>query len=201
MVPEFCGRIVEWDQERGCGWLKTEEGQRIFLHWHDFAERHKRPEIGDMIRFVAGRGPTGQLCATNAIHFNDGGRFRVRELLLLVSLLVLPALAIAQLPMNRQIAGIAALTISLLTYWLYLCDKQRAREKSWRIPEANLHLMELIGGWPGAFVAQRWLRHKCSKAGYQMVFWTIVTGYQLIALEFLQDWRMSRAITDLLSAN
>ena len=37
MVPNFTGTIVEWDRERGCGWVDT-DGQRIFLHWRDFAE-------------------------------------------------------------------------------------------------------------------------------------------------------------------
>jgi hypothetical protein len=31
-----------------------------------------------------------------------------------------------------------------------------------------------MGGWPGAFVAQRRLRHKCVKRKYQIVFWLIV---------------------------
>jgi len=41
-----------------------------------------------------------------------------------------------------------------------------------------LHLLELLGGWPGAFLAQRRLRHKCSKRRYQFVFWLIVLAYQ-----------------------
>ena len=32
----------------------------------------------------------------------------------------------------------------------------------------TLHTLELIGGWPAAFLAQRWLRHKCSKRSFQM---------------------------------
>lgn len=50
----------------------------------------------------------------------------------------------------------------------------RRRRARWRIQELHLHLAELLGGWPGALVAQCWLRHKCSKRSYQTVFWVIV---------------------------
>jgi uncharacterized membrane protein YsdA (DUF1294 family) len=50
----------------------------------------------------------------------------------------------------------------------------------------------LLGGWPGAFLAQRRLRHKCSKASYQFLFWIIVLAHQFAALDSLQDWRLSR---------
>jgi uncharacterized membrane protein YsdA (DUF1294 family) len=53
--------------------------------------------------------------------------------------------------------------------------------------------LELLGGWPGAFLAQRWLRHKCSKGSYQAVFWLIVLAYQFAAFDSLQNWQLSRA--------
>lgn len=108
MVPTYTGRITEWDKERGHGWVET-DGQRIFLHWRDFAERRKRPEVGDRIRFTAGTGPNGKLCALEAAHLSDGGRFDFLAFLFLASLLVLPALAIARLPIDlRFVSGYAA---------------------------------------------------------------------------------------------
>ena len=47
--------------------------------------------------------------------------------------------------------------------------------------------------WPGAWVAQRRLRHKCSKGSYQFVFWLIVLGHQFAAFDSFQDWQLSRA--------
>ena len=43
MIPQFTGHIVESYAEHGCGWMER-DGQRIFLHWREFAERRKRPE-------------------------------------------------------------------------------------------------------------------------------------------------------------
>ena len=37
-----------------------------------------------------------------------------------------------------------------------------------------LHLLGIIGGWPGALLAQRLLRHKNSKQSFQVVFWITV---------------------------
>ncbi len=90
----------------------------------------------------------------------------------------------------RFVAGYAV-SIAGVTYLLYATDKKRARTRQWRISEAVLHFFELIGGWPGAFIAQRGLRHKCSKLSYQTVFWLIVLAYQAVALDFLLDWKIA----------
>jgi uncharacterized membrane protein YsdA (DUF1294 family) len=37
-----------------------------------------------------------------------------------------------------------------------------------------LHLFALAGGWPGALIAQRLLRHKTKKQSFQVVFWATV---------------------------
>ena len=66
------------------------------------------------------------------------------------------------------------LGMSVLTFVLYAIDKGRAVRGKWRITETMLHGCELLGGWPGALVAQQALRHKNRKAGYQVVFWLIV---------------------------
>ncbi len=57
---------------------------------------------------------------------------------------------------------------------LYRADKKAAISGKWRKPESGLHLVELLGGWPGAFIAQRIYRHKTKKKSYQMIFRSIV---------------------------
>jgi uncharacterized membrane protein YsdA (DUF1294 family) len=79
---------------------------------------------------------------------------------------------------------------------VYAADKNRVRRGEWRVPEQMLHLVELIGGWPGAFVAQRRLRHKCSKASYQIVFWVIVLAQQFVALDFVLGWVLVRKVAE-----
>jgi uncharacterized membrane protein YsdA (DUF1294 family) len=64
--------------------------------------------------------------------------------------------------------------MSLITFAVYCFDKRSARLGRPRTPEATLHVLEFLGGWPGALVAQRLIRHKNAKVGYQVVFWLIV---------------------------
>ena len=63
--------------------------------------------------------------------------------------------------------------VSLVTFIAYGLDKRAAKRGRSRIPEAWLHGLELLGGWPGAFVGQRLFRHKTRKTSYQIVFWLI----------------------------
>jgi uncharacterized membrane protein YsdA (DUF1294 family)/cold shock CspA family protein len=185
-------KIVEWNDEKGYGFLQA-GNSRLFLHRRDFAERHKRPAVGDVIRFIGGVDAHGRTCAKNAVHVNDGGRITVLAGLLLVCLLALPAFALHRRGVDFSWVGMYVLAIGAASYGCYALDKRRARAKEWRISEAELHFTELLGGWPGAFLAQRRLRHKVSKAGYQFVFWLIVLAYQLAALDSLQNWRYTKA--------
>lgn len=59
---------------------------------------------------------------------------------------------------------------SISTFTVYAIDKSAARHGRWRTPEKTLHLLALIGGWPGALIAQRTLRHKSKKPSFQVVF-------------------------------
>ena len=60
---------------------------------------------------------------------------------------------------------------SIITFLVYHSDKSAARKDRWRTPENTLHLLGLIGGWPGALIAQRLLHHKSRKLPFQIVFW------------------------------
>ena len=56
----------------------------------------------------------------------------------------------------------------------YRLDKSAAERNVWRTSETMLHVMALIGGWPGALVAQQVFRHKSRKLSFQLAFWTTV---------------------------
>lgn len=73
------------------------------------------------------------------------------------------------------IAWTALVTVtSLLSFALYGWDKRQARRAEARIPEKTLHLLALVGGWPGAWAAQRTFRHKTRKRSFQLIFWATV---------------------------
>lgn len=63
---------------------------------------------------------------------------------------------------------------SVVTFLMYALDKRAARRGQWRIEEGTLHALALAGGWPGALLAQQWLRHKSVKVPFLTVFWITV---------------------------
>ena len=64
--------------------------------------------------------------------------------------------------------------LSLITFVAYAFDKSAAQRGAWRTSESTLHLMSLLGGWPGALVAQESLRHKSRKESFRAAFWVTV---------------------------
>jgi uncharacterized membrane protein YsdA (DUF1294 family) len=73
---------------------------------------------------------------------------------------------------NLVAVGYAAL--SLLCFIAYALDKAAAQSGRWRTKESTLLLLGLLGGWPGAILAQQLLRHKSSKVSFRTAFWGTV---------------------------
>lgn len=65
------------------------------------------------------------------------------------------------------------IAVNVVTFGLYLYDKTIAGWEVLRVPENALHLFELVGGTPFAFLAQRILHHKTQKTRYRIVFWSL----------------------------
>lgn len=64
--------------------------------------------------------------------------------------------------------------MSLVCFMAYGWDKRRAANGGRRVPEKTLHILSLLGGWPGAFLGQRHFRHKTRKLSFLIVFWCVV---------------------------
>jgi uncharacterized membrane protein YsdA (DUF1294 family) len=114
------------------------------------------------------------------------------HLVLLGVLLILPSLALFRFTAwldGRLLLGFAVV-IQLSGFLSCWRDKVKAVRGKWRTPEAVLHAWEIVGGWPGTFLAQRLFRHKVSKRPYQISFWLIVLAHQYLALDFLLDWKL-----------
>jgi uncharacterized membrane protein YsdA (DUF1294 family) len=66
------------------------------------------------------------------------------------------------------------LLCSVLTFIAYAWDKRASIQGQWRTPELRLQLFGLLGGWPGALLAQQLLRHKSNKNSFLWVFCLMV---------------------------
>lgn len=76
-------------------------------------------------------------------------------------------------------------TLSLTSFILYGIDKWHSKKAAWRVPEKKLHLCNLLGGWPGALLAQQVFRHKTQKTSFRIVFWFTAGLNSLILILFL----------------
>ena len=107
------------------------------------------------------------------------------KLLVLVVLCGLPLAGCWQLgPGNRWPVWLY-LGVSLVTFALYWQDKHSAISGRWRVSEKRLHLAELLGGWPGALLAQQVFRHKTRKLSFQLLCWGIVLLHQVFWFDYL----------------
>lgn len=87
------------------------------------------------------------------------------------ALLYLAASVLYQLPL--LVAAVYGV-MSITCFAVYAIDKRAARAHAWRTPEKTLLLLGLLCGWPGALLAQQWLRHKTAKRSFQRMFWISV---------------------------
>ena len=76
---------------------------------------------------------------------------------------------------------------SLCAFIAYAWDKAAARAGNQRIPESFLHLLAVIGGWPGAWLAQQLFRHKTVKQPFRSIFWLTVL-LNLAAVAGVLNW-------------
>ena len=107
-----------------------------------------------------------------------------KQLWIALILTSLISVGFAMLPIPFWLAYLGS--INLVTLVFYGWDKWRATKQKSRTPEWCLHLLALLGGSPGAWVAQQCFRHKTVKRSFRIVFWLIVV---LQAIVIFLWWR------------
>lgn len=177
----FQGRLTQWNDAKGFGFITPNGGGgRVFVHAKSFRAGGRRPEEGELLTYELGVDGKGRPRA-DEIDFvgkarQGGGAQRgdskAAPLVAVVfSILLIGATLKGFAP--RLLLWLYAGT-SVLAFLLYWMDKRAALTDAWRTPENTLHLCALVGGWPGAVVAQQVLRHKTRKESFRAVFWATV---------------------------
>lgn len=206
----FTGTIQSWQDDRGFGFIEPAQGgQAVFVHIKSFTSRGgSRPQVGQRVTFE--------------VELNHQGKKRAKNVALVraatasaapkkrrasdspaqwgtASLFALPAFLLVYLAV-AVIWGVpgwvAALYAgaSVVCALVYAIDKSAAKAGRWRVSESTLHTLSLVGGWPGALVAQQVLRHKSNKATFRAAFWATVVanvaGFVFIHSPWGAGWRV-----------
>lgn len=179
------GRLTRWDDERGFGFITPfSGGQDIFAHIKAFGANGRRPEIDESYSFEVELGPEGKkrarkiqpIVARRPIGVSGSrrgmpwGGFSLFSIPAFALLFVLVAF-FGRVPKWLALAYLGLSALCFVVYWL---DKRAAAADERRTPESTLHWLALLGGWPGALLAQQFLRHKSVKREFRMVFWATV---------------------------
>ncbi|MDQ7017129.1 MAG: DUF1294 domain-containing protein [Gammaproteobacteria bacterium] len=175
------GKIISWNEDKGFGFIDPSlGGEKIFIHIKAFKNRNRRPEVNTLITYALSSDKTGRPRAIQAQFFadrvlNTNSRTQRGRWPIMVFYLFFMTIGVSvfleKIPL--LLFGIYVL-MSLLAFALYAKDKSAAKRGAWRTAESTLHAVELVGGWPGALMAQYTLRHKSKKQSFLGVFWFMV---------------------------
>ena len=192
----FEGTLSSWNDERGFGYIvSTQGGEPIFVHVSAWPRGTGRPQVNQAVSFEVETGPKGKRAREVRLLRNHRSaapsatarqaQWGTATLFAIPAFVVLyGAIAVLWKP-PLWIAGLYVV-LSAATFAVYATDKAAAARGGRRIPEANLHLLSLAGGWPGALLAQQFLRHKSTKQAFRQVFWATV-GLNLLGLLLLSS--------------
>lgn len=72
---------------------------------------------------------------------------------------------------------IGYVVMSVVTFTAYCLDKRAAIRGMWRMREKDLHVLALLGGFPGAIVGQHIFKHKRNKRSFMFVLGLIVIAH------------------------
>jgi len=187
----YQGKITNWKDDKGFGFINPNGGgDQVFVHIKSFANQRRRPVGGEIVTYEIKVDAKGRAQAENVAFAGERTPSNISlkhhnaSLILAATFLVFVASAafFGKLPFAVFWLYLVG---SALTFLAYAFDKSAARNDQWRTQESTLHLLALIGGWPGALAAQRLLRHKSKKQSFQIVFWaTVVLNCSALAWLF-----------------
>jgi uncharacterized membrane protein YsdA (DUF1294 family)/cold shock CspA family protein len=183
----FVGKLKSWNDERGFGFIEPVRGGKdIFVHIKAFPSGSGRPSIGQTLTFEVEPGQNGKSRAHSVMYLVLSGATKPHRpyspapmslpRALAIPVFVVVWFYVASRWKIKPLILELYIFLSLLTFLVYALDKFAAINGRRRTPEKTLHLLGLIGGWPGGLLAQQLLRHKYSKASFVTVFWITVVA-------------------------
>jgi len=201
----YKGKITTWKDDQGFGFITPTSGDAsVFVHIKAFEKKGRRPVGNEIVTYDLAADARGRTRAERVVFAGDQLPLRAPQKVSRLALAVVGLffVMLAATVFSRMLPLVLLgfyLGASAVTFLLYGLDKSAARLGRWRTQESTLHFFGLIGGWPGALVAQTVLRHKSRKQPFKTVFW-ITAVLNCGALAWLYSPRGSEALRALLDA-
>jgi uncharacterized membrane protein YsdA (DUF1294 family)/cold shock CspA family protein len=181
----FEGVVKSWNEERAFGFIEPEQGgQEVFVHITAFPPRSGRPQLNQRVSFEVELNREGKKRAKKVMLARSPNAAKTRSRKAGAqwggaSLFAVPAfialyVAVAVVWRLPNKVALGYLALSAVCFVMYAADKSAAKSGGWRTQESTLLLIGLVGGWPGAMLAQQLLRHKSVKASFRSAFWGTV---------------------------
>lgn len=172
------GKITKWKDDRGFGFIRPlRGGEQVFVHIKAFSNQHRRPIGNEFVSYEIVSDDTGRLRAEHVEFLGDDSTNATEgwTIAATIALLFLMFVGVSVFVGQLHFVVLALyLVSSAISFWVYRGDKAAAKQNQWRTGEGTLLLLGLLGGWPGAFIAQQLFRHKTKKWSFQIVFWATV---------------------------
>ena len=183
-----------WNDSKGFGFVRPDgSDEDYFVHISLFKKGlSRRPQVGDEVHFRPAvsngerkRAAFAHIPALVIPSHVESGPFQLKPRprswlvnLLIITPLVLSGylLVMTQNPVPFSCYGI----FSILVMFLYGKDKANAATRQSRIPEHYLHILELLGGWPGSLIAQNDFRHKTRQSVYLWILRGIIAIHLMV---------------------
>lgn len=184
-IMQIEGTIKTWNDDRGFGFIEPlHGGQEIFLHARAYAARSGRPEVGQRVRFEIEMTPDGRKRAKRVevirstrppprLRNDNPARWGTASYFAIPAFVIVFAVTALVWRVPGWVAGVYCVA-SVVCFVVYAIDKSAAAAERRRVREDTLLVLGLLGGWPGAIVAQQVLRHKSNKASFRASFWLTV---------------------------
>jgi len=174
------GTISNWNKEKGFGFITPKSGGKpIFAHINDYSSIHKNPIKGLDVQYLVSTDQKGRKCAVEVRplkgHKKSSRELKQKTLAVFLfsgfGCILFYLFNSKSIPL--ELVGLYAV-MSVVAFIMYAKDKSSAEWGTWRTSEGTLHALSLLGGWPGAALAQSFLRHKSKKLSFRVTYWITV---------------------------
>jgi uncharacterized membrane protein YsdA (DUF1294 family)/cold shock CspA family protein len=174
------GRLTQWKDDQGYGFITPDDGgSPVFVNVRSFANREQCPVRNGFVLYrmvIDGKDRPRAEDVEFLVDADSEPTTSVKGpgiLALAVFFLLFVANSVREGKLPVAVLGLYIMASSL-AFVFYKRDRAMAETHQRKLPENTLHLWSLIGGWPGAALAQKLAHPRSRRRSFQIVYWITI---------------------------